>query len=847
MARVFVSFRNGDQPYAAALLFHALCQRFGAEAVFRSSDSIAPGSRWAEEIWSRHRQSEVVIVVVGPHWLSITDQRGKRLWQHDDWVRREVEEALRSGKHLLPVLLAGTGRFGPEDLPPSIAGLAEIQSISFDHRGVDASVGRVLAAVADLLEEVPAAGGEAPGGGAPAAGAAEWLRIWNIPARLPHAVARDTLLRALRADVVGAGGQRPVLLHGPVGAGKTQLAVEYAHRFAGDHHLAWWVPAQRPELLWTQLAALASAAGVEVGPDLPAALPRLAAELRRRGRWLLVIDGADDPAALAGPVTALAPGVDVIITSRRGDWGLLPAADRVVGGFTRAESLQVLRAGLPDPDGSQLERLAVALDDIPLAVAQAAAFLPRSALSTGAYVDLLATHGRQLLERGDTYVYPRSIAAAWSIGLADLRDTTPAASDLLELVCVGAPAPVPLDLLGIATAEPTGSAVLDDPITRADAFLAVARSGLVPLVSGRLHPHGLFQAFVLAELPPQRVTQVREMARRLLARIPRPDPREPDAWDRYALLLPHVLALDLADSRAPGCQELMLDTVHHLVVRGDPATARDLAVAVVDRWRQRHGPASPATLDAMVRLAQAHFRLRDYAAALAVDEQVLAGRRRTAGEDDPQTLAAAHDVAMARFARDGDPATVRTGLAEVLARRRRVLGEDHPETLRSAHNLALVMRAGGEREAAWRLMSRVHPELVRALGPDHPDTLRAGHALALDLRTRADREGARRVEADCHQRRRRVLGPQHPDTLRSGYCLAGDLLATGSIAPARALADEVHERCRRTLGEAHLETMRAAYLLAKVLFAAGETVVGQRLAAEAAAGLRALAATPARS
>jgi hypothetical protein len=72
---------------------------------------------------------------------------------------------------------------------------------------------------------------------------------------------------------------------------------------------------------------------------------------------------------------------------------------------------------------------------------------------------------------------------------------------------------------------------------------------------------------------------------------------------------------------------------------------------------------------------------------------------------------------------------------DTLDRRRRVLGQDHPDTLRSARNLAADLRKLGEVQAARDLDQDTLDRYRRVLGQDHPDTRRTANDLALDLRT----------------------------------------------------------------------------------------------------------------
>ncbi|WP_159038893.1 MULTISPECIES: tetratricopeptide repeat protein, partial [unclassified Streptomyces] len=60
---------------------------------------------------------------------------------------------------------------------------------------------------------------------------------------------------------------------------------------------------------------------------------------------------------------------------------------------------------------------------------------------------------------------------------------------------------------------------------------------------------------------------------------------------------------------------------------------------------------------------------------------------------------------------------------DVLERRRRVLGEDHPDTLHSAQNLANIVSKLGEHIEARRMSEDVLERRRRVLGEDHPDTL----------------------------------------------------------------------------------------------------------------------------
>ncbi len=113
---------------------------------------------------------------------------------------------------------------------------------------------------------------------------------------------------------------------------------------------------------------------------------------------------------------------------------------------------------------------------------------------------------------------------------------------------------------------------------------------------------------------------------------------------------------------------------------------------------------------------------------------------------------------------------------DTLARRRRDLGEDHPDTLTSASNLAMLLDRLGEPQAARELADDILALRRRVLGEDHPDTLTAAFHLVCELSELGEHHAARELDDDILARRRRVLGDDHPDTIGSA---AFDLILRG--------------------------------------------------------------------
>jgi hypothetical protein len=143
-----ISYRRSDTPHVAGRLFDRLVARFGAGKVFIDVDTIEPGLDFTDAIADAVGACDVLLALIGSHWLDAADDRGRRrLDDPDDLVVVEIATALQRQIRVIPVLVDGAAPPRRDDLPKLLASLARRQTVRLDHATFSAGVGVLLAAV----------------------------------------------------------------------------------------------------------------------------------------------------------------------------------------------------------------------------------------------------------------------------------------------------------------------------------------------------------------------------------------------------------------------------------------------------------------------------------------------------------------------------------------------------------------------------------------------------------------------------------------------------------------------------------------------------------------------------
>ena len=154
MVNVFISYRRDDSAGYSGRLADALEKRLGKDTVFRDVEDIKPGEDFVKAIERNLQNASAFLVIMGKDWLTVKDNQGRhRLENPNDYVRIEIESALRLDGLIIPVLVEGAVMPKPEELPPSIAAIANRQAIEMTDSRWDEDIERLIETINAFPDE----------------------------------------------------------------------------------------------------------------------------------------------------------------------------------------------------------------------------------------------------------------------------------------------------------------------------------------------------------------------------------------------------------------------------------------------------------------------------------------------------------------------------------------------------------------------------------------------------------------------------------------------------------------------------------------------------------------------
>jgi tetratricopeptide (TPR) repeat protein len=572
---------------------------------------------------------------------------------------------------------------------------------------------------------------------------------------------------------------------------KTQIALAYAYWLQEQcpDVSVFWVHASNAKRFRQSYALIAQECHIpgydDHGVDLVPLLKKWL-ERKDRGRWLMVIDNADDTQLASGPeglgqhIPECAHG-SVLVTTRNKEVGSMLTRSRrpiEVRKMGDSESKELLEKKLEEDriDPNDLSTLASRLENLPLALVQAAAFMQQKSVSIDKYLELLDKSDQNLVDLlsqdfetvGRDLETPRAVTETWILSFDQIQRQNTFAGELLALMGFLDRHAIPLEFLSrYSEQQPEQEERGEVRLTKALGVLK-AFSFVVEEKDHGLDMHRLVQLVTRKWLV--EADRMRHFAGQALLAVSHCYP-----YGRHenravcSAYLAHAYAVLGNGGTGSRDEKIGKATLLHSVAgffnyRGQWNDAERFLLEAVELREEVLGSEHPDTLTSMANLALTYREQGRWEEAEKLGVQVIETRNQILGPDHPDTLSSIGNLASTYYKQARWEEAEKLEV-QVMETRKTKLGADHPDTLTSMSNLAWTFWDQGRWGEAEKLEVQVMETRKTKLGADHPDTLSSMNNLAFLWKDMGRHGDALGLIQTCSDLRQQVLGVRHPYTI----------------------------------------------------------------------------------
>jgi tetratricopeptide (TPR) repeat protein len=566
-----------------------------------------------------------------------------------------------------------------------------------------------------------------------------------------------------------------IAIAGLGGVGKTQIALEAAFQIqkASPNLSVFWISATSTASFEKGFYDIGWALQVpsinEDKADVKLLVKTFLSQ-ESAGRWLLIIDNADDikmlysranestessgSPALADYLPFSRKG-SILFTTRNLEAAVKQAEVNViiVKEMSKGDSQELLQTSLIDKSliGGEdvIAKLLNNLTHLPLAIKQAAAYMNKNTMSVSDYLGLYETNDEDLIyllsaefeDQGRYREVQNPIASTWLISFRQVSSRDPLAAEYLCFMSCVAQQDIPRSLLPLATKRKELEAI---GTLRAYAFIT-KRDG-----------RDSYDIHRLVQIAMRNWLKIRNelslWSGKALIRVaevfPYPEHGNRATWTIY---LPHAQSVlsfqEYSGDFEKSQQDLLFDVGECFLIRGKYAKAEGMYRQTLELMEKVLGQEHWSTLASMNSLAIVLGCQGKYREAERMHQQVLELSKKVLGQEHPSTLESMNNLAVA-LRSQGRYKEAEQMQRQTLELKEKVLGQEHPSMLRSMDNLATVLCQLGRYKEAEQMHQQALELRERVLGQEHPDTLDSMDNLALVLR----RQGKYAEAEGMHQR-----------------------------------------------------------------------------------------------
>jgi tetratricopeptide (TPR) repeat protein len=795
----FISYNKADRSWAEWIAWQLESERY--TTVIQAWD-FRPGSNFVVEMDDATKEAERTIAVLSPDYLNA-------LFTKPEWAAAFAQDPTGEKHTLIPVRVRECDVEGL---------LAQIVYIDLVGKEELAAKNELLAGMRERAKpDIPPA---FPGTSRRSVTAqprfpGAWPEIWNVPHnRNPNFTGREDYLSNLRRALTS---RHPAALtqslSGLGGVGKTQLAVEYANRFATEYDVVWWVVAEEPAALAAEYARLASKLGL---PEKDAKEQIITIEavrnwLGHNQNWLLIFDNARERADL---LDYLPPGNNghVIVTSRNQNWGGV-AQTLTVTVLPRDEAVKFLLKRTGQTDEAAAAALAEALGDLPLALEQAGAYMEATGRSLADYLDLFHERGQELLARGKPSTkYPATVATTWDISFQQAKAESPASADLMNLCAYFAPDDIPLKIIneGKEHLPESLAAAVADPLMFDEAVAALRRYSLVEKRGDTLSIHRLAQQVVRDRLAEDDRKRWIEAAVDLIESGFMFDSNNTQTWPVCMGLLPHALVVtehaEAFGLALVSTASLLNNVGRYMRIRADFAQAKTTYERAMTIGEIIYGSNHPKVATYVNNLGLILKELGDLQGAQENFQRALAIGEATYGPNHPKVAIRLNNLGLI-LKELGDLQGARENFQQALAIDEVTYGASDPNVAIRLNNLGGVLKDLGDLQGARENFQRALVIGEATYSTNHPIVAIYVNNLGGVLKDLGDLQGARENFQRALAISEATYGTNHPTVAIRLNNLGIVLQALGDLEGAKAHYERALRIFMEYLGENHPSTV----------------------------------------
>lgn len=652
---------------------------------------------------------------------------------------------------------------------------------------------------------------------------------WVVPFDRNSGFVDRELLSNLKRKLFGQDISKRTGIFGLGGVGKTQIVLELAYQTREMYSdcTVIWLPAVGMDSLHQAYLDIACQLGVgPLDPDKDNVKRVVQNHLSQpqSGRWLLIIDNADDidmwtEGALNSSnsgLRSLLPKSDqgaIVFTTRsnRVAQYLAPGNIIEIREMDEKKALKVLKNSLVNKslveDDHSTRKLLEQLTFLPLAIVQAASFINENQTDIATYVRLLDGQGQDVInllseefeDEGRYKSIRNPIATTWLTSFMKIRKTEPLAADCLAfLSCVNAKE-IPTCLLPAPEGVQREKAI---GVLSSYSFLRTSKAGT------RLDMHRLVHLATrnwLRSINSLEVWQAYSL-RIVNRQFPYPDTVQRNEWRAAIPHALHVLQSTSDDINPDDRAHLMhiIGCCHSL--DGRHKEAEKLFLQSGEYSQRLFGPTDCRTLKNRSALAYTYQAMGNLEKSIEIFQSVLKKHEDVRGLENSDAMEVMSRLASS-YRLSGDLQTAQEIADKVLRYYLQTLGPESQNTLDAIYSMTLIYYGQGRLSDAEKLAQQSLIIMKRFLGPDNPYTISAITNLADIYMERWRLKEAEALYLDGLERGRRINGPDHQSTTRDLHQLACLMRLQGRHAEGISLLTECAQLQARALGREHYQTV----------------------------------------